>query len=707
MAIDIGVDTKRPFSRSGGTQELPEAPAAQPAPLLSAQAQALGFSTLDALKREVLRQRATWWQGERFHCPLCDEDYADAAPAADHVVRLQHPVLRVDGVRPRTAAPCWADAELDYVRALRGPNLHARTPVLKVTLMERKADGVAARPVTSRFTTRLATALPGLAGDHGIRSLQRRLGSRSGGAPIALAARLAAQELLRLAGHEPEIAKMLPDPDPQTCGFLLGYTDEALGRLAVEAAAQLTLAAWRGTAYDIAGDLDRLRALSTAPSPNVRRMAVAAPGRPGRTAAVAAPGRGRAGARPGAVLAQIPVIAVTGTNGKTTTTRLIAHMYETADHVVGLTSTEGTYIDGERVMKGDCSGPKSARTILSDERVEAAVLETARGGILREGLAFESCTVGVVTNVTADHLGIGGVHTLADLARVKQVVVQAVRPDGAAVLNADDPLVAGMVAATEARTVFFSTSARNAVVTEHLSRGGAAVLAQDGEILLAAGNLRTRVARLEAVPFTAGGRILFQVKNALAATAAAWAAGLGLRAIARALATFQTDAATVPGRFNVGEYAGVEVVLDYAHNPGALEALGAAVQALAPRRTILAIGLPGDRRDDDLHASMAATLGWVDEYVLCDHGDRRGRTEGEVPRLLQRVVPSSTPSVCATSQADGISLAWERARPGDRIVVIVYDAETALAQVQALAHAAPFGGPQHENTSGNGSPRSA
>lgn len=294
--------------------------------------------------------------------------------------------------------------------------------------------------------------------------------------------------------------------------------------------------------------------------------------------------------------ARIPVVAVTGTNGKTTTTRLIAHLFETARNVVGMTTTEGVYIAGERIISGDCSGPQSARAVLLHPQVEAAVLETARGGILREGLAFDRCAVGVVTNVSADHLGLQGVETLRDLAAVKQVVVEAVAPDGAAVLNADDPLVAEMAAACDGQVVYFGRSASSPVMAAHLGAGGRGVTAEDGAIWLHMGGQRTALIELERVGFTAGGAIAFQVANALAASAAAWAVGLNPALISRGLATFATDFQSVPGRFNVRELAGVQVIIDYAHNLAAMEALGQAVQALGRRRTVLVFTLPGIRR---------------------------------------------------------------------------------------------------------------
>ena len=385
---------------------------------------------------------------------------------------------------------------------------------------------------------------------------------------------------------------------------------------------------------------------------------------------------------PGNAPSRIPIIAVTGTNGKTTVTRLVAHMHETAHKLVGMTSTEGTYIDGARILEGDCSGPRSARAVLLHPRVEVAVLETARGGILREGLAFDSCSVGVVTNVTTDHMGLGGINSLDDLARVKQVVIEAVRSDGAAVLNAEDPLVAEMAAATDARVVYFSATPAHPVIMAHRASGGWCVYAEDGRIMLAQGESATDLVELDRVNFTAGGRIRFQVQNALAAVAAAWAGGLNPVLIVRALTTFTTDTATVPGRFNVMERDGVQVILDYGHNPAAMRALSEAVMALGKRRTIMTISLPGDRRDEDLTATMQASLPCVDAYILFDGKERRGREPGVLPYLLRQALPADTTCEFARDQAHAIELAWTRLRPGDHLIAIADDVGEALELLQ-------------------------
>lgn len=382
---------------------------------------------------------------------------------------------------------------------------------------------------------------------------------------------------------------------------------------------------------------------------------------------------------------RIPIVAVTGTNGKTTVTHLIAHLFETARKAVGMTTTEGVYICGERIIAGDCSGPQSTRAVLLHPHVEAAVLETARGGILREGLAFDRCAVGVVTNISADHLGLKGVDTLRDLAAVKQVVVEAVARDGAAVLNADDPLVAEMAAACDGETIYFSRSACGPVMAAHLASGGRGVTADDGTIWLHSGGEPSALIELERVGFTAGGAIGFQVENALAASAAAWAAGLNPALIARGLSTFVTDGRAVPGRFNLSELAGVQVVVDYAHNQAAVLALGQAVQALGPRRTVLAFTLPGDRRDDDLRRTTAAVQIFADSVVLYDTQELRGRAPGAIPRLLRSFLPDTLVAAEAPDQGAGILAAWRLVRPGDRLVIVADIVEDALAHLHALA----------------------
>lgn len=381
---------------------------------------------------------------------------------------------------------------------------------------------------------------------------------------------------------------------------------------------------------------------------------------------------------------RIPIIAVTGTNGKTTVTRLISHMYETARWVVGMTITEGTYINKERILTGDCSGPNSARAVLLHPRVEVAVLETARGGILREGLGFDWCSVGVVTNISADHLGSQGINTLQDLARVKQVVIQSVSKKGTAVLNADDPLVAEMAAETDAEVIYFALKPTNHIVAAHRAEGGRSVYTEDGAVILDTGGEKLNLVELERLDFTVGGKLRFQVQNALAATAAAWAAGLNPALIVRALTTFATTTTMVPGRFNRLDIQGVEVILDYGHNLAAMHAMADALEGLGPRRTVMVMGLPGDRRDEDIFATVEATLGFADAYVFPEQKDIRGRRPMEVPQLLQSRLPADRPYQYAHDQREGIHLAWQQVNPGDRLLIVVDETDEAIDIVNQL-----------------------
>jgi cyanophycin synthetase len=382
---------------------------------------------------------------------------------------------------------------------------------------------------------------------------------------------------------------------------------------------------------------------------------------------------------------RIPLVAVTGTNGKTTVTRLVAHMFETAKKVVGFTCTDGTYIAGKRIIQGDCSGPRSAQAVLLHPKVEAAVLEVARGGILREGLGFDWCSVGVVTNLSPDHLGQGGINTLEELARVKQVVVESVAETGAAVLNAEDPHVAEMAAASRGRVVYFGLRSDGPVMAAHLAEGGAAVFVEDGAVITARGSHRQVLVDLDRVPLTAGGTIRFQLENVLAASAAAWAAGINPAMIARALATFRSDPAMTPGRFNVIAVAGRQLVVDYGHNTAALRALAEALPRDGSRRTLMVVGLPGDRRDEDLLTTFQSAMPMADEYLLHDLKDLRGRTRNEVPRLMMSCVTDGRPCHVVADPREGISRAFHRTQPGDRIIVIADEVDEALELVNTLA----------------------
>jgi cyanophycin synthetase len=256
---------------------------------------------------------------------------------------------------------------------------------------------------------------------------------------------------------------------------------------------------------------------------------------------------------------------------------------------------------------------------------------------------------------------------------------------GKAVLNAEDARVAGMAAATDAEVIYFSRSAKHPVMAAHLADGGAGVFVQDENIVIATGQERYELAELSHVPFTLGGKIGFQVLNALAAVAATWGAGLNPAIIERGLASFEVNEETVPGRFNQLTVNGVEVVLDYGHNVAALQALGEAVQAIEPKRTIMAISLPGDRSNEDLAKSILATVPYVDSYVLYNATDRRGRAIDEVPQLMRQQIPEYVPSIIAANQKEAIHLGLQQARPGDRLILIADLVDMALAELQAYS----------------------
>lgn len=386
---------------------------------------------------------------------------------------------------------------------------------------------------------------------------------------------------------------------------------------------------------------------------------------------------------------RVPVIAVTGTNGKTSVVRLISYMYELAGKTAGMTSTEGTFVASERILEGDCSGPRSARSVLSHPNVEVAVLETARGGILRDGLGFDACNVAVVTGVAGDHLGLEGVNSLEDLSRVKQVIVQSVRADGAAVLNADDPLVAGMAEASPGRVVYFSLDPYNPLIASHLAAGGDAVFIDNGAIILASGESRTELLPLAKLRFAFGGKVRFMVQNALASVAAAWAAGLDPALIASALTSFQNGPLSLPGRFNIINLDSVEVLVDYAHNAAALTALSQAMEALGKRRTHMVIGLPGDRRDEDLVEAISATTSYVDSYIVREDSDRRGRARREIFNLVKKSLGKEAPVAYISDELAAIAKALELARPGERVIIIVDKVHHALGVLEALATSAP------------------
>jgi cyanophycin synthetase len=383
---------------------------------------------------------------------------------------------------------------------------------------------------------------------------------------------------------------------------------------------------------------------------------------------------------------RIPVVAITGTNGKTTTTRLIAHMFRTCGKRVGMTCTDGIFLNDRRVDTGDCSGPKSARSVLLNPQVDAAVLETARGGILREGLGFDMCDAAVVTNIgEGDHLGLGGIETAEQLAAVKRVIVENVAPTGAAVLNASDPMVVAMAPYCPGSIVFFARDSAHPLISAHRARGGRAVFVQGDVIIMAEGAKEIRVALLNQVPLTEGGRIGFQVDNVLAAVGAAWTTGLPVDAIHAALASFVNDAQRTPARFNLFSFSGATIVVDYGHNVDALVALIDAISRFPHDRRSVVYTAAGDRRDVDIIRQAEIIGNGFDRVIIYEDKCTRGRPDGEVITLMRKGLAAAT-RVADIFETRGEFTAIEAGlaalRTGDLILVQADQVEEALDFIQ-------------------------
>jgi cyanophycin synthetase len=333
----------------------------------------------------------------------------------------------------------------------------------------------------------------------------------------------------------------------------------------------------------------------------------------------------------------IPVIAVTGTNGKTTTTRLIAHLFRNTGRTVGFTTTDGVYLQNRLVMEGDMTGPFAANIILTNPTVEVAVLETARGGILRAGLGFDECDVGVVLNVSEDHLGLRGIQTVEQLAAVKSVVPAVTKREGHAVLNADDPLVYAMRDRTGADIVLFSAReyGENELVTDHVERGGIAAVVEHESFVIRRGRLRIPIAAEHDVPLSLGGAARFQRENVLAAVAAAYVRGMRYDDIRAGLLSFFPSPSTTPGRLNMIRIrGGGRVLVDYAHNAAAIAGLVDLVFRTPAVKRYCVLTVPGDRRDEDIRGA-GRLCARFDRVILKEDIDPRGRERGEIAGLLR------------------------------------------------------------------------
>ncbi|EPF17246.1 MAG: cyanophycin synthetase [Microcystis aeruginosa Ma_MB_F_20061100_S19] len=341
---------------------------------------------------------------------------------------------------------------------------------------------------------------------------------------------------------------------------------------------------------------------------------------------------------------RVPILAITGTNGKTTTSRLISHICRQTGKVVGFTTTDGVYIDDYLVEKGDNTGPYSASMILKDPTVEIAVLETARGGILRSGLAFNQCDVGVVLNVAADHLGIGDIDTIEQMAKVKSVVAEVVSAEGYAVLNADDPLTVSMAEKVKGRVAYFSMSPDNPIIHDHIRRGGMAAIYENGYLSILEGEWTLRIEEAVNIPVTMQGMAPFMIANALAACLATFVHGIDIELIRQGVRTFKPSVAQTPGRMNLFDLGHHHALIDYAHNPAGYEAVGGFVGNWSGEK-VGVVGGPGDRRDDDLILLGKLSALMFDRIIVKEDNDTRGRRRGEVADLILRGISEENASL--------------------------------------------------------------
>jgi len=392
----------------------------------------------------------------------------------------------------------------------------------------------------------------------------------------------------------------------------------------------------------------------------------------------------------------LPIIGITGTNGKTTTTRLISAILMHAGYTVGWTSTSGVYIQGEERIAGDYTGPSGASHVLKEGDVQIAVLETARGGMLLRGIGYESNDISVVTNISPDHLGLHGVHTVEGLAEVKSLVPRVTKPDGYAVLNADDPLVVAMRYKIDARIFLVSRRPDNPVVLEHVAAGGWALILHDGLIHWYHAGLDDVVTSISEIPITFGGRAEHMVENALCGTAAVIAFGVPLDQVRSGLASFQPDPEQNRGRLNVFEKNGVTVVVDYAHNEAGLVhllALGRAFAEERGARLLAIIGSAGDRTDEALRI-LGRTAAHGAEVVIIKSTNhyQRGRETEEIARLIQEGVVGEgfPPAVVSTGEVDGLQLAMAQADRGDVIVMMCTEEYDDIVHILTTPDEAPI-----------------
>jgi len=381
---------------------------------------------------------------------------------------------------------------------------------------------------------------------------------------------------------------------------------------------------------------------------------------------------------------RIPIVAVSGTNGKTTTTRLIAHMAKTAGHKVGFTTTDGIYIQNQMVQKGDCTGPISSEFVLKDPTVDFAVLECARGGILRAGLGFHNCDIGIVTNVAADHLGLRDINTLEDMARVKGVIPESVFPGGYAILNADDDLVVQMSKKLNCKVAFFSLNENNPIIKKHCEAGGLAAIAENGYVTISKGNWKIRVDKIVSIPLTFSGKAIFMIQNILPAVLTGFIRNFKMEDIRLALETFIPSPVQTPGRMNLFQFKKYQVMVDYAHNPAGFQAIAKFLEKIDAKPKVGVIAGVGDRRDADIILLGTLAGQMFDEIVVRQDRNLRGRSEQEIIDLMlvgiHQVNPNKIVKVIPTEK-EAIDYVMKQSKKGSFITICSDVVPDALEQI--------------------------
>ena len=385
----------------------------------------------------------------------------------------------------------------------------------------------------------------------------------------------------------------------------------------------------------------------------------------------------------------IPIIAITGTNGKTTTTRLTAHIAKTAGYKVGYTTSDGVYIQNQMMMKGDCTGPISSQFVLKDPTVDFAVLECARGGILKNGLAFRNCDVAVVTNISADHIGLGGIDSMEQTAKVKAVVPETVFKHGYAILNADDDLVFAMKKGLNCNVALFSMDENNPRIVEHCKKGGYAAVFEHGYITIMKGTWKIRVIKVAEVPITYGGKALHNVMNCLPAVLSTYFwRNIAIEDIKLALQTFVPSASQTPGRLNMFQFKHFKFLVDFAHNPAGLELLCDFISKMDGEPKVGIISGTGDRRDEDIRELGRISGRYFDEIIIRQDKNLRGRTADEIVNLLVEGINETKgrdiPLKIILNEKEAIMYAYDNAKPGSLITIMCDVVAEALDLIKGL-----------------------